>query len=259
MTHEAIHFPILKELGLSETEALIYELLLEEGPTKGSDLARKSAIGRGNVYNTLTSLIGKGLVEETNGKVAVFKALDPERLRILGKQKRVAAEALYEQLESVLPSLKSSHRLFTKQPTVRVFEGVEGLKELYGETLREKKPIFAFVSPDEPTPAILRWLTSTYVKARVDAGIQVKAIVNGESQAASYIAKSQQELREARFIKSDRYPFRGEIDVFGDKVAFIAYKEEELIGVIIESAGIAETLRSAVQIIFDTIPAPSAS
>ncbi|MEW5902144.1 MAG: helix-turn-helix domain-containing protein, partial [Acidobacteriota bacterium] len=252
----APHLPILKDLGLSAAEALIYEVLLEEGPSPGAKIAQLSGIGRGNAYNSLASLKDKGLVEEEPGKKTVFRVTDPERLRGLAKARREAAEALWNQLDSVLPGLKESYRIFTKQPTVRVFGGIEGLKDVYRETLREKQPIYALVSPDEPAPEIFRWLTTNYVRERVKLGIEVKAVVNGESKTAEYIAKGKAELREARFVSSAKYPFRGEIDAFGDKTAFIAYKKEELIGVIIESPSIAETLRSAVKLLLDLLPPP---
>lgn len=253
MAH-SLHFPLLRDLGLNETEAVIYELLLTKGPQPAVDLVNPSGLGRGNVYNALTNLIGRGLVEEEKGAKTLYRVINPEQLRTLAKQKKVVAEAVYDQLESILPGLKSSFRLFTHQPTVRVFEGTEGIKDIYKETVRDKQTIFAFVSPDEPEVSVFRWLTTHYVKARVEANIAVKVIVNGGSQAADYIAKNARELREARFIQNKNYPFRGEIDVFGDKVAFIAYKKEELIGVIIESAGIATTLRSVVQLLIDTLP-----
>lgn len=247
-------YPILKDLGLNENEALIYELLLQYGPQGGAELTEKSRIGRGNVYNTLTTLKTKGLVEEESGTKTLYKPMDPEQLRTLAKLQQASAEAVTEQIISVLPSLKSAYRLFTVQPTVRAFEGIEGLKEMYRETLRDNQTVYAYVSPDEPDVRIYRWLTTNYVQERIKTNLHVKVIVNGSSQAGEYIRKNQQELREARFVKSDMYPFRGEIDVFGNKVAFISYKTEELFGVIIESAAIAETLRSSVKLLMDTLP-----
>ncbi len=247
-------YPVLTDLGLNENEALLYELLLQYGPQGGAELTEKSAIGRGNVYNTLTTLKTKGLVEEENGTKTIYKPKDPEQLRTLANIRRASAEAVSEQVTAILPSLKSNYRLLTVQPTVRVFEGVDGLKEMYRETLKDKQTIYAYVSPDEPDPRIYRWLTTTYVQERIKHELHVKVVVNGSSQAAEYIAKNQMELREARFVQSELYPFRGEIDVFGDKVAFISYKTEELFGVIVESAAIAETLRSSIKLILDLLP-----
>lgn len=250
---KSLAYPVLTDLGLNDNEALIYELLLQYGPQGGAELTEKSGVGRGNVYNTLTSLKMKNLVEEETGTKTIYKPSDPEQLRRLAKIRQASAEAVSEQITAILPSLKSSYRLMTVQPTVRVFEGVEGLKDIYRETLRDGQTIYAYVSPDEPDARIYRWLTTTYVQERVKHDVHVKVVVNGSSQTAEYLAKNQAELREARFVKNDLYPFRGEIDVFGDKVAFISYKSEELFGVIVESASIAETLRSSVKLILDLL------
>jgi hypothetical protein len=166
----------------------------------------------------------------------------------------MTAQLLAEQIEVFLPDLKSRYRLFAQKPTLRFFEGIEGLKTVYTETLKEKQMIYALVSPDEPAEPIFRWLTTSYVQARVKGNIHVRVVVNGTSRAQEYIKKSKEELREARFVHSETYPFRGEVDVFGDNIAFIAYKEDELIGTILESPSIAETLRSTIRLLMDILP-----
>jgi len=253
MPHEQ-HLPILKDLGLSETEALIYELLLEKGPSTGAALTKEAGIGRGNVYNTLASLKARALVREEVGPKNIFTAVDPENLRELALRKRAAADQLVRQLESVMPDLKSFHHLFTKQPTVRVFEGVEGIKDVYRETFKAGQPIFALVGPDEPAPELFHWLTSQYVKERVARKIPAYVVASGTTAAEEYRRRDKEELRTTRLVSGTAYPFTGEIDVFADKVALVAYKSDELIGTIIESPGVAETLRSAIKLLIAYLP-----
>lgn len=52
----SVHYPILTSLGLTENEAVLYQLLLELGPKPANELLKPSGLQRGNLYNTLTRL-----------------------------------------------------------------------------------------------------------------------------------------------------------------------------------------------------------
>ncbi|MBD3251405.1 hypothetical protein GF380_03045 [Candidatus Uhrbacteria bacterium] len=247
-----MHFPILQEIGLNEAESLVFEVLLEEGPQKGSTIAQKTDLARGNVYNALSSLKDKGLVhEQGDSKITMYAASDPERLRNLIEQKKASVEALQGQFEAIAPQLKGYYRLFTKQPTIRVFEGVEGLKDLYREILKAKKDVYAIVSADEPDPNLFRWLRTVYKDKRISEGIRVKGISSATERGRQLLGKAEVELREARGLDPHYYPLRGEVNVFGDSVAFISYKTHDLFGLIIESAPLAMTFRSTILALFD--------
>lgn len=243
------HYPILSQLGLNSSEALVYELLLELGPKTAVELVSPSGLGRGNVYNTLTSLKTKGLVLEESGAKTVYKAVDPETLRTLSSQRLTAAEELSRQLEAVLPGLKSQFSLITKQPTLRVFEGVEGIKTIYKEILKDGMDIYSLIGPDTPVPAIYRWLRTVYLKKRLEKGMRAIGIFSSGKHAEELLATAGQELRSGAVISSVDYPFAGEIDVFGNKIAFIDYREGSLIGIILESEALALTLTSTVRAI----------
>ena len=134
MQHK-LHFPILKELGLNENEALVYQILLESGPKPALDIIEPSGLGRGNLYNTLNSMKLKGVVSEEIGKKTIYTATDPENLRTLAKTNVLSAQETLNQLESTLPSLKSAFLLITKKPLFRMFDGIDGIKKIYAEIL----------------------------------------------------------------------------------------------------------------------------
>jgi sugar-specific transcriptional regulator TrmB len=247
-----VHFPILQEIGLNQAETLVFEVLLEGGPQIGSTIAQKTGLGRGNAYNALQTLQEKGLVHEEKGKkITSFSASDPERLRALLDQKKASVEALQGQFEAVVPQFKSFFRLFTKQPTIRVFEGVEGLKDMYREMLKAGHDIYAIVSADEPDPALYRWLRTVYKDKRIAAGIRVKGVASSTSRGQELLEHAESELREVRGLDPRAYPLRGEVNVFGECVAFISYRTDELFGLIVESPSLAMTFRSTVQALFD--------
>lgn len=97
------HLSILKDIGLSETEALTYEVLLEEGPASAAKIAASTGVGRGIAYAALTTLQEKGLIIERKGERTRYAAADPERLRKL-------ADALRKRIEAAIPGLRSMYR-----------------------------------------------------------------------------------------------------------------------------------------------------
>ena len=105
---------------------------------------------------------------------------------------------------------------------------------------------------------MVRWLRGTYAKERVASGIRVFGIFSDSALARSVVA-APGELREARIIDGEKYPFKGEVDAFGGKIAFISYKSDERIGVLLESPSVAETVRSVVRALFDLLPQDSSS
>ena len=245
MIHE-VHFPILSQLGINESEALVYELLLELGPKPAQDLIVPSGLGRGNLYNVFTSLKKKGLVFEESGAKTVFKATDPEVLRGLAKAKVAASNDLLKQLSAALPTLKSQYNLITKRPTVRMFEGLEGIKEIYNEILEDGQTIYSVVGPDIPSEDLFRWLKNQYIKERIKKVIKVVGVISDGERAQELVKNSKEQLREVKVISADIYPFVGEVNIFGDKIAFLDYKKSSMIGVIIENYDLALTLRSVV-------------
>ncbi len=244
MAHE-IHYPILQQLGINQSEALVYEILLELGPKTASDLVAPSGLGRGNVYNTLTTLKDKGLVIEETGKKTLFKALDPEHLRILAKNKLHVAQELMNQLEATLPALKSQYSLITKRPTFRVFEGIEGIKEAYKFMIGVGDTIYSLVGLGDSPPELSNWFNSYYIPKRVKRAISVKGIVSSDMKGRQLIERQESELREAVTINKETFPFSGDMSVVGNNVIFIDHKNG--IATITESEPLAKTLRSTIQ------------
>jgi sugar-specific transcriptional regulator TrmB len=249
MPHE-IHYPILSQLGINQSEAITYELLLELGPKTAQELVAPSGLGRGNLYNVLTSLKQKGLVIEESGRKTVFRATDPEQLRALAEAKLKSVEELMRQLSATLPTLKSHFRQITKKPTIRILEGLDGLKVAYREMLEQKEPIYSLIGIEHPHPSLLKWLDRVWVKKRISAGITSYVVYSGDERPKMHKKISPELMRESIILNYEAYPFKGEVAVFRDKTALISFGSGELIAVLIENEALSTTLRSTVRAIF---------
>jgi sugar-specific transcriptional regulator TrmB len=135
-------------------------------------------------------------------------------------------------------------------PVVSVYSGIEGIKEIYLDTLKLSgdQMIYAFLNPEEVHKDIYSWLTTEYVKERVKRGIAAHVYISGKKDsdhAAKYMASDEAEKRTTHYVEDFGKPFECEVDIYGDKVALINYNpKDELMGIIIHHPIIVQTIRS---------------
>lgn len=172
------------------------------------------------------------------GKRRTVIAEDPARLLAL-QQERL------DDLRRVLPQLASRHNTLGGKPRVYSYDGVEGVKRVYEDTLIEQLPIRTFLQVVDIEPAIAHYLLHSYVPRRVRRRIHVKNLVSGTKRESEKILPDRGADRENRFVDRKLFPANIEVLIYGNKAAFISYKAGgPAMGIVIESGEIAETMRS---------------
>lgn len=121
----------LAEIGLSENEAAVYFALLSLGATTVLKVAKATGIKRTTVYHTIDSLIEKGIARiEHVGLKKLYAAEDPARLKEV-------LESRTKSLEKLLPDLNALHVNRGIEGTIKQFEGMRAIKNLYSSILDE--------------------------------------------------------------------------------------------------------------------------
>jgi HTH-type transcriptional regulator, sugar sensing transcriptional regulator len=242
-----INNEILASFGLNETESAIYLAALELGESLPKHLAEKASVKRPMLYKVLPSLFEKGLLSQTvKGKRRYLVAEDPE---ILVEEK----QSELKRLEEKLPELRLLLRTATSKPKIVFYEGIEGLKKLYMDNLRERQPILEFVSLENIHPEIESHSKNYYIPARINRNIPIKIIVSGETESKSIRLKTDPyALREVKTISQEKFPIPLDCYIYGDNVSFAVYRtDSEPIGVIIRSKEISRTLRSLFEFVWE--------
>ncbi len=236
----------LQSLGLTSTESDLYELLLKLGETPVADIIQRSGLKRPTVYKALYSLEKKGLVKQQDIKKKLhFRPESPTLLLEQAESKYKEAEQARSVLQTVIPELLSSYTLSVERPVVEIYEGVEGLKKIYVDTLEDRKPIFAVLQTEEVEPELYKWLEEEYGPKRAKLKIHAKVIVASGDWSSTYRKKDISYYRTTLLVPKAKFPFKHEVDIYGDKVAFIQFKKgEPLIGIIIKHPLIAETMKA---------------
>jgi sugar-specific transcriptional regulator TrmB len=228
----------LKKIGLNDKEQAVLFSLLQLGKATANQIAAKSQIKRPTTYDILYRLQDKSFIYEAdeNGK-RYFIANPPKKLvTVLESQKRA--------LENDLPILQSIYNINPQKPKVAYFEGFEGIKQLYEDTLTSLKrgdEILAYVTHD--TLQHLENYSLDYVKRRVAKGITLRGIYQNTLGLAAHLAHDQEQMRISKTVEQDELPLENEINIYANKMIVITYAPEPY-GILIESNEVANTQRS---------------
>ena len=229
----------LVDIGLNETQAKVYILLIKNGclaPPQTADLLQ---IKRTNAYAVLDQLEELGLATKNDvRKKITYWASNPIALERLAKDKRAQALEHERQVQTSMPTLLNYFYTFTDQPGVRFFQGIEEIKDIYNDMLRTNKDIYVVRSPhDQDLLGNDYFLKFKQKKAKL--GIQThminpqvnKEVWNSETDKLYNTTRTQ--------TNTEQYNAKVEICIYGDKVSIISFGEET-IGMIIDSPQIAE-------------------
>ncbi len=239
---------MLKNMGFSENEGKVYMAALELGESLHSTLANKAGIKRATLYyDVMPKLIAKGMLTET----------------IKGKRKYIVAQDIQpfldskksqlEEIERLVPQLRSLLATATSKPQLLLFEGVEGIKKVWHDHLVQGQPILEFVGIEKIHPALQKYIKEHYIWGRANRKIPVKMLISGPKVAGIFNVKSDRhELREVKSIDGNLFPIPLGCDIYGDNVSLTLHRNDsEPIGIIIRSKEIATAMRSLFTFIWE--------
>lgn len=235
---------LLQEIGLNPTQAQTYLVLVESGSLTASAIADKIGQQRTTVYMALQSLERLGLAELTPGtKVKAYQATNPIALEKLSEERRRAVLETEHKIKQNLPAMLSYYYSFTERPGVRMVEGVEGLKEIYRDTLRAKQDIYLLRTTADVPSLSLEYLDK-YREKRAKLGINTYALtpdtpIAHQNQTSG---ADQTMLFHRTMLPAHAYTAPVEVDVYGNKTAFMMFGED-IMGVIVDSPALAEAMR----------------
>jgi len=229
--------------GFSEKEAAVYLAILELGEGNIAQITKKSGVKRATVYLEIEALKHNGYVSLVKRRGRnIYMAENPRRIE----------ERLLEKKETIskLPQLMSIANALDHKPKVRYFEGADGLKEVYIDTLKYPgQEILGWYSDDRVDHFDKSFVLDFYMKKRIASKIPLRMFAIDSAFMRANHAKDATHLRQMKLIKSDKFFFAAEINLYAkDKIAIIAHREN--IGMIIESKKIFDTLKNIFEIMW---------
>jgi sugar-specific transcriptional regulator TrmB len=240
---------VLEKLGLNEKEARVYLALLELGESNIQGLSAKSSVKRTTVYDILESLKEKGLITEiTKNKKTILMAEDPRKIENILDEKK-------DTFKRVLPELLSITNVLDNKPKIKFYEGINGIKDVYRDTL------------NYPDQELLAWVSNEaihsfdeeqkfldyYLEKRKDKKIWVRAVAPDNEEMQNYKGLDEKSLRRTKLVSQEEFPFEVEINLYGRrKIGIMSFGEK--LGLIIESEKLYKTLHSIFELNWKMLP-----
>ena len=239
----------LAEFGLTEKEARVYISLLSGSEMTADQLAKEADMNRSTTYLQIKSLQQKGLVSEYKlGKKTLFASESPSNLERLLQSKLEQIEQQRQEIRNVVPELLKLYGSATDRPTVRIFEGKEGMTSMRNEILEEQpKLILAVTSIEQMRRIYSPTELQQFTDRREKLGIDTKVFYLTSEAEKALTPFKHQKLKE---VTKDQLPFGSDIYIYNDSVSF-ASTAGGVVGVTIVNRDIAETCRAMFEAVWN--------
>lgn len=232
----------LKKLGFSANKASVYLAALALGSAPASNIANEAKLKRTTTYKLLEELVNEGLIEIDHGaKVKAYLAQPPKALVELFSEKKKSADSL-------LPLLLSKFSQTEHKPTIRFYNGLNGIKKAFEDTLTAKEKILYTYSPIKN---VLDHFGSTYTRhylsKRKKLDILRKALrqtsdKKSDMKTWEFYASDQAVMRQVKFLPAG-IEFHTLIQIYDNKISIISFEHDKF-SFIIENGELAAFMKS---------------
>ncbi len=238
---------VLTSLGLSENEATVYLTALSLGPTTILKIAQAAEIKRTTVYSVVESLKLKGLVSiEVKGFKRKFVAENPEMLgTILDNRKSLLAKTL--------PEFAALFNLKGGESSIKYFEGLEGVKSIYDNLLKEVKPKedYLVISHIEPWLQLDEKFFDDFTKRRSKLNINIRLLLQS-CQVAQEFKKREKNLNQQIKMLPTNTTLVTNLVIIPKKIV-IHQLTPPIMAIVIENPSVVQMHRQLFEIIWNSI------
>jgi len=203
----------LKSIGLTKSESQIYYSILELGQTNVSSIAKNTSINRRNIYDTLSTLLDKGLIFQVVGdKEGVYAGVDPDKLIELIQSKEVA-------LENILPDLEERFKTPKVRDKVQIYKGIDGFKQYMQDVLNVGQDVYCLGAKGGWGIPDLGDFADWFAKERIRKKIKVYDLFDHEMK--KFVQQDKRPMYcmygEDKFLPPE-FTTNSAVDIFGDFV-----------------------------------------
>ncbi len=237
---------ILESVGMTKDQARIYISLLEMGAISLPVLSKKVRISTAKLLDIIELMKEHGWISEVfyeNQKL--YHPLDPNLLLIDFKKS-------LRRLSDYVPYLMGIYNKRPFHPKIYFFEGIEGIKEVYNETLLvENYDLFAYVKIHKPDDRLYDFLMD-HIARRKQKNIKAYVIAPKSPEAQVYKSRDSYDLRETLLVNEPWFELELEIQIYPNKVSICSFGEE-YVGMIIESKAAYTSFKNIFHFMWNTL------
>lgn len=239
-----------KELGITETEAKIFEALVAKGFGTGSEIAKSLGIHKSIAYFVLDSLVQKGLASfAVINKKREYKPIEPEQLKLkIDERKKTFAK----NIQTIL-LVASTVKKEKKKTNFKLFEGWDGMKTAFEDILSTKKGeayfVFAVDVPEKTLPRFRRFIKKFHQK-RSEKGINCKLLVSEKLRSTIGKDRKSEPHTFLRFVSAE-HSMPMAANVYQNKVLLAIWSDPPL-AITIENDEVSTSFKSFFELLWKT-------
>jgi hypothetical protein len=158
-----------------------------------------------------------------------------------------------KKMNRIMPELLSFANMLDQKPLIRFFEGDEGIKNVYRNTIshhyEEMLTFFSksFADFDEA------FFWDVFTPKRIENKIWARAIVPNHDIIKELVLHDEQHQRDTKIVSDDLFGIDIEINIYdNNKIAIVSF--EEKFALIIESQKIHNSLKSIFNLLWKLLP-----
>ena len=232
----------LEHIGLTKNQSLVYISLLKLGSTTAQNIIKESGMHRSRVYDSLERLQELGLVSfVVKDFKKYFQASKPEKLLDYLDEKK-------EIVNQILPELKKLEGMKKEEINAFIYKGKEGIKTIHSEMLKEGKEVYVLGAKGMIFKE-LPYFIPNFEKERIKKKIKFTLIYDKKEVKKFEKETVKRRLFEGRVLPKD-FESKAVVNIFGDKVAIVIWKEQHPTGFMIDNKDVADSFRKWFQFIY---------
>ena len=236
----------LKEIGLSDKESAVLLVLIEKGPLYAAAISKAAKLNRTTAYGILKELSSKGLVSQIKRDGAdQWQSIAPELLPGYIERRRDALTESSKAVENALPQIKLLRTKGKALPKVQFFEGVDGLKQAYEDTLEnnKEKRLRDITGIDAAFNLFDAAWIEYYLKKRAKLGVQCVDLVPDTDWGHKSKLDDEKYIRTTKFLPRE-HGFDAEVSIYDNKVGIFSYAENNPVAILIEDDTISHMMKT---------------
>ncbi len=226
---------LLADLGLTENEIAIYQMLLRDGASLAGKITQRTGIHRRNVYDCLERLVQKGLVayiKENNQKV--YSITNPKRIheQFLARTR---------ELEQILPAMQAQFNATHEKRETLFFRGAAGIKQVLQDQLSQKNEILVLATSVDVSDVIKHFFPK-YQLLRAEANISTRMLFDARDRTQWNKLQRKLPIAKVRFAPDINHSAMSQY-IYGDSVALIVWGADP-IAILIRQKDIAKGFKN---------------
>jgi len=227
----------LELLGLTKYEASAYEALVRLGKAGAPEISRESGVPYGRIYDTLNSLVNKGLVIVIPEKAKKFIAAPPESIeKILNTKIREMLN-----LKEDIKKLKTIYT--TTEEPVEIARGKRNFYKVIKRVPRPEKYSYSIRFTSEIRP---EWVNDN--RKEIKKGVDLKRLVKYDENTKENIIKWKKLIPG---LKQRKFEINNvAADIVDDKAVFFALIESN-VTILVKDPNFAKLMRKLYELAWE--------